>query len=433
MVELAIRGKIVDFSSDLIKLREYDKAFRYYDDGILCMSSGKVVWCGSWEEGKQYIDVNTTVRHYCDDIIMPGFVDTHVHYPQLEAISSYGEQLLEWLESYTFRAEMKFSDSAYCRTVAKLFLSELLANGTTSSLVFGTVHPQSVDALFDEASKLDVSIIAGKVWMDRNAPSALTMEPEESYRVSEELIKKWHNNGRNKYAVTPRFAPTSSNKELMLASMLHKKYPDTYVHTHLCENRKEVEWVKDLFPECTGYLDVYQHYGLTGPRTVFAHSIYLSEDEWEKMKCSDSRIAFCPTSNLFLGSGLFDLKKALQHNIKVGLGTDVGAGTSLNMLQTLNEAYKICQLKGDKLSPLESLYLATLGGAKALNLEHEVGNFDVGKFADFVVMTPAITPIQHWRLNECRSIDDVLFMLFMMGDDRNVKATYVNGKLRYGS
>ena len=242
------------------------------------------------------------------------------------------------------------------------------------------------------------------------------------------MIEKWHAKGRNLYAITPRFAPTSTPEQLEKAGQLKAEYPDVYVHTHLSENKNEIAWVKELFPEQKGYLDVYHHYGLTGSQSVFAHCVHLEDAEWDCMHNTDSAIAFCPTSNLFLGSGLFPLKKTWEKNVKVGLGTDIGAGTSFSQLQTLNEAYKVQQLQGDKLSAFESLYHATLGGAKALNLDDKLGNFNLGKEADFVVLNLNATALQTLRQQRAKNIEDALFALFTMGDDRNVKATYVYGQ-----
>ena len=424
----AIRGRFLDIQNTVAQAREIHDQVRYVEDGLLITEQGKVTWFGTWQEGQARITNEMEFAHYPDQLIVPGFIDTHIHFPQTEMMGAYGEQLLEWLNTYTFPTEMQFKDKKYADEIAHFFVNELLKNGTTTALVFCTVHPQSVDALFEAAERHQMRLIAGKVMMDRHAPEDLCDTAETAYTESKALIEKWHAKGRNLYAITPRFAPTSTPEQLEKAGQLKAEYPDVYVHTHLSENKNEIAWVKDLFPEQKGYLDVYHHYGLTGSQSVFAHCVHLEDAEWDCMHNTDSAIAFCPTSNLFLGSGLFPLKKTWEKNVKVGLGTDIGAGTSFSQLQTLNEAYKVQQLQGDKLSAFESLYHATLGGAKALNLDDKLGNFNLGKEADFVVLNLNATALQTLRQQRAKNIEDALFALFTMGDDRNVQATYVYGQ-----
>ena len=424
----AIRGRFLDIQNTVAQACEIHDQVRYVEDGLLISEQGKVTWFGTWQEGQARITNEMEFAHYPDQLIVPGFIDTHIHFPQTEMVGAYGEQLLEWLNTYTFPTEMQFKDKKYADEIAHFFVNELLKNGTTTALVFCTVHPQSVDALFEAAERHQMRLIAGKVMMDRHAPEDLCDTAETAYTESKALIEKWHAKGRNIYAITPRFAPTSTPEQLEKAGQLKAEYPDVYVHTHLSENKNEIAWVKDLFPEQKGYLDVYHHYGLTGSQSVFAHCVHLEDAEWDCMHDTDSAIAFCPTSNLFLGSGLFPLKKTWEKNVKVGLGTDIGAGTSFSQLQTLNEAYKVQQLQGDKLSAFESLYHATLGGAKALNLDDKLGNFNLGKEADFVVLNLNATALQTLRQQRAKNIEDALFALFTMGDDRNVQATYVYGQ-----
>ena len=424
----AIRGRFLDIQNTVAQAREIHDQVRYVEDGLLITEQGKVTWFGTWQEGQARITNEMEFAHYPDQLIVPGFIDTHIHFPQTEMVGAYGEQLLEWLNTYTFPTEMQFKDKKYADEIAHFFVNELLKNGTTTALVFCTVHPQSVDALFEAAERHQMRLIAGKVMMDRHAPEDLCDTAETAYTESKALIEKWHAKGRNLYAITPRFAPTSTPEQLEKAGQLKAEYPDVYVHTHLSENKNEIAWVKDLFPEQKGYLDVYHHYGLTGSQSVFAHCVHLEDAEWDCMHDTDSAIAFCPTSNLFLGSGLFPLKKTWEKNVKVGLGTDIGAGTSFSQLQTLNGAYKVQQLQGDKLSAFESLYHATLGGAKALNLDDKLGNFNLGKEADFVVLNLNATALQTLRQQRAKNIEDALFALFTMGDDRNVQATYVYGQ-----
>ncbi|MDY6469082.1 guanine deaminase [Acinetobacter faecalis] len=428
---IAIRGRFLDIQNTVSKASDIDQAVRYIEDGLLISHEGKISWFGTWEEGQSQLNADMNVQHYPDQLIVPGFIDTHIHFPQTEMIGAYGEQLLEWLNTYTFPTEIQFEDKAYADKIAQFFVNELLKNGTTTALVFCTVHPQSVDALFEVAEQHQMRLIAGKVMMDRHAPEALCDTAESAYSDSKALIEKWHGKGRNLYAITPRFAPTSTPEQLSAAGKLKAEFPDVYVHTHLSENKNEIAWVKDLFPEQKGYLDVYHHYGLTGSRSVFAHCVHLEDEEWNCMHQTNSAIAFCPTSNLFLGSGLFPLKKTWEKQVKVGLGTDVGAGTSFNQLQTLNEAYKVQQLQDDKLSAFEALYHATIGGAKALDLDEKLGNFNIRKEADFVVLDLKPTAIQALRQERAKGIDDAFFALMTMGDDRNIHSTYVFGQLAY--
>lgn len=426
-----IRGRFLDIQKTVSQAAEIADQVRYLEDGILITEQGKIRWFGTWNDAQDHLPANVDIQHYPEQLIIPGMIDTHIHFPQTEMVGAYGEQLLSWLNTYTFPTEIQFKDKAYASEIAKFFVNELLKNGTTTALVFCTVHPESVDALFEAAEQHQMRLIAGKVMMDRHAPKALCDSVDSSYDDSKALIEKWHGQGRALYAITPRFAPTSTPEQLERAGQLKAEHPDVYVHTHLSENKDEITWVKDLFPAQKGYLDVYHHYGLTGQRSVFAHCVHLEDDEWQCMHETNSAIAFCPTSNLFLGSGLFPLKKTWQQQVKVGLGTDVGAGTSFSLLQTVNEAYKVQQLQGDKLSAYESLYHATLGGAKALDLDNKLGNFNVGKEADFVVLNLKPTALQQLRQSRAKSLEDSLFALFTMGDDRNVEATYIYGQKAY--
>lgn len=426
-----IRGRFLDIQKTVSQASEIADQVRYLEDGVIITEQGKIRWFGTWNDAQDHLPANVDIQHYPEQLIIPGMIDTHIHFPQTEMVGAYGEQLLSWLNTYTFPTEIQFKDKAYASEIAKFFVNELLKNGTTTALVFCTVHPESVDALFEAAEQHQMRLIAGKVMMDRHAPEALCDSADSSYDDSKALIEKWHGQGRALYAITPRFAPTSTPEQLERAGQLKAEYPDVYVHTHLSENKDEIAWVKDLFPAQKGYLDVYHHYGLTGQRSVFAHCVHLEDAEWQCMHETDSAIAFCPTSNLFLGSGLFPLNKTWQQQVKVGLGTDVGAGTSFSLLQTVNEAYKVQQLQGDKLSAYESLYHATLGGAKALDLDDKLGNFNVGKEADFVVLNIKATALQQLRQSRSKSLEDSLFALFTMGDDRNVEATYIYGQKAY--
>jgi len=406
-----------------------EASFQYISDGVLVVENGKIAAMGEAADLLPTLGADTPVEHFEDALITPGFVDTHIHLPQTGMIGAYGEQLLDWLNTYTFPCERQFENKAHADDVAARFLAELLRNGTTTALVFGSVHPESVDALFEAAQRLNLRMIAGKVMMDRNAPDYLTDTAESSYTQSKALIERWHGKGRLHYAVTPRFAPTSTPEQLAMAGRLLREHDGLYLQTHLSENQKEIEWVKALFPERDGYLDVYDHYQLLGERSVFAHGVHLCDDECARLGQTGSAIAFCPTSNLFLGSGLFNLPMAERHNVKVGLGTDVGGGTSFSILQTLNEAYKVMQMQGARLSPFKSLYLATLGGARALSLGDRIGSLNPGYEADFLVLDLKATPLLSYRLAQARDIAETLFVLMTLGDDRVIKQTFAMGEV----
>ena len=430
---LAVRSAFLHFFDNPAK---NENAYEYIEDGLLIVENGRIQKLG------KYVDLKATVSEdvitdYSGKLIVPGFVDTHVHYPQTEMIASYGEELLLWLTNYTFPAERQFGNKKYASKVASFFLDQLLQNGTTTALVFATVHKESVDAFFEEALKRNLRMISGKVMMDQNAPEYLLDTPESSYQDSKELIDKWHKKERLLYAVTPRFAPTSSAAQLQKARQLLQEFSDVYLHTHLSENKSELAWVQALYPHSKNYLDVYKQAQLLRKRSVFAHGIHLCDDEWNTLKQHNCSVAFCPTSNLFLGSGLFRWDKAEKFDIRIGLGTDVGAGTSFNMLQTLNEAYKVVQLQKAyaenpeeiaSLSPLYAFYMATLGGAKALHLDTHIGNFLPGKEADFVVLDMESTPLMKFRTQHCHTLDEKLFVLQMLGDDRSIHQTYILGQ-----
>ncbi|MFC3701714.1 guanine deaminase [Reinekea marina] len=422
---LMLCGNILDFIGNPATMGE--QAVRFFERGAVVIIDGKIAALG--EESiiaPKYPDVE--VKRYDQHLIVPGMIDTHVHFAQTEMIASYGEQLLEWLTEHAFPTEEKFADYEYAHKIANFFLDELVKNGTTTALVFGTVHPESVDAFFDAAKARNLRMIAGKVMMDRNCPEALQDTPEQSYLDSKTLIEKWHGVDRLQYAVTPRFAPTSTPDQLAAASALLQEFPSVYMHTHVSENLNECQWVSELFPEAQDYVGVYEEAGLLNKRSVLAHGIHLSDRELKCMHSHGTSVAHCPTSNLFIGSGLFNLKQMQAHEVEVGLGSDVGAGTSLSLLQTYNEAYKVQQLNGNKLSAFEGLYMATLGGARALDLEGTIGNFNIGCEADIAVLNYNATPIMQTRHAQAKTLHDKLFALMMLADDRAVTDTYIMGK-----
>lgn len=432
----AIRGSFLDFVDDPFYVSQTESV-RYVGDGLLVIEDGKVLAFGAYEDLRhQYAAVEVTYDP--GKLIVPGFIDLHVHYPQTEMIAAYGEQLMEWLNKYTFPVEAKFKDADYARKIASFFLDELLRHGTTTALVLTTIFSQSVDVLFEEAQRRNMRLIAGQVLMTRNAPSFLVNDAKIAYEQNRELIHKWHGKGRLLYAITPRFAITSTEEELHLAGELKAEFPNVYVHTHLSENLLEIEFTAQLFPDSKDYLNVYEQFGLVGDRSIFAHCVHLNDSGFERLSRAGGAIAFCPTSNLFLGSGLFKLDKAksIEYPVKVSLATDVGGGTSLSLLQTMSDAYKILQLQGQSLSVFQAFYLATLGAARALSLEDQLGSFDPGKEADFIVLDLQATPLMTLRNSsvDVKSVDDLaekVFATMILGDDRAVKATYVAGELAY--
>lgn len=418
-----MRGMVLDYAGDPQLVPHHA---RFESDGMLVIAEGKIVARGAYDVVRaQYPDVE--VESLPGQLICPGFVDAHVHYPQLDVIGSSGKQLLDWLTSYTFPKEREFAEQAFAEAEARRFVQEVLRHGTTTALSFCTTHPESVDALAQAALDVGMRLVLGKVLMDCNAPADLLDTPRRGYDESRRLIERWHGRGRLSYAITPRFAGTSSREQLALAGTLRREYPAVYVHTHLAENRSEVALMRRLFPERDHYTDIYSHYGLLGPRTVLAHGIHLSHAELRLLADTQSVIAFCPSSNLFLGSGLLPLEKVKQFGVRVALATDVGAGTSLCQLRTLSDAYKVLQLQQLSLSPHAGWYMATLGTARALSLDEHVGNFEIGREADLLVLDWEQVPLLAERVRRSRSLDELLFALMMLGDERCVARTYVAG------
>ena len=426
---IAFRASILHCLSDPGGASDHRRtsAVEYFDDGLLIVEKGHVRQIGDAEELLPGLAGNIDIVDHSDKLIIPGMIDCHVHFPQIDIIASYGEQLLDWLNRYAFPAEKKFADEEHAKEVANFFVDELLRNGTTTALVFATVHPQSVDAIFEKASSLNMRLISGKVLMDKNCPEDLRDDPKSAYADSLRLIRTWHGKGRLSYAITPRFAVTSSESQLAEAGRLAREHSDVYVHTHLAENIDEVEIIAKQFSWSRSYLDVYEHFGLVRERSVFAHCLHLDNQDRKSMAVNGGAIAFCPTSNLFLGSGLFDMQKATENGVRVGLGTDVGGGTSLNVLRTAGEAYKVLHLQNQALPPFDAFYLVTLGAARALYLDDKIGNFEAGKEADFVVLDSGATSITARRLSTSDDVAEKLFALIMLGDDRCVAATYLMG------
>jgi guanine deaminase len=426
----AIRGAALTFRGDPFTAG-VEAAMRYESDALIAFAGGKITHFGPAATVLRQLPAGTDIKEYGpDSLILPGFIDCHVHYPQTQIIGAYGEQLLDWLNKYTFVAEQRFASPEHARAVAEIFLDECLRNGTTTVATFCTVHPHSVDALFAAAQQRGMRVIAGKCLMDRNAPAALRDSAQRGYDESKALIRRWHGQGRALYAITPRFAPTSTPEQMELAGALWKEHPGTYLQSHVSENRDEVEYARRVYPERDGYLDIYDHYGQLGPRAIYGHGIWLTDEELHRMHETGTAIAHCPTSNLFLGSGLFDLRKAKQHDrpVRVGLATDVGAGTSLSMLKTMGAAYQTAQLGGGSLSAPSAFYLATRGAAQALYLEDRIGSIEVGMEADLIVLDTKSTPLIEMRMRHCGSLEEALFVQMTMADDRAVRGHHVAGR-----
>jgi guanine deaminase len=421
----AYRASLLDFTNDPAV---DERATRWHGDGLLLVEDGKIKAAGDYAQLISAVSAGVEVQDHRGKIICPGFIDTHIHYPQTDIIGSPAPDLLPWLNNYTFPAERRFESPEHAGETADFFLAELLRNGTTTAAVYCTVHPQSVDAFFERSHARNLRMVAGKCLMDRNAPDFLCDTAESGVRESEELIRRWHNKGRQHYAITVRFAPTSTHEQMKLAGELAAQYPDTYIQTHVAESRDEVQWVKELFPDARSYLDVYDQYGLMRKRALYAHCIWLDDQDRARMAATQSAAALCPTSNLFLGSGLFDFAKADRARMPLSLATDVGGGTSFSMLQTMNELYKVGRMGGAYLPAQRMFYLATLGGARALQLEGVVGNFAPGCEADFILLDPRATPLLARRSATTDSLEEQLFALAILGDDRAIAATWSAGK-----
>lgn len=430
-MKTAIRSAMLTFKKDPF-FHEMEECLVYESDAVIVMEGGKITQVGRAQDILSSLD-GVEVKHYTDSIIIPGFIDSHVHYPQTEIIGAYGEQLLDWLNNYTFIAEQSFKNKEHASEVAKVFLKEQFRNGVTSSTVYCTVFPQSVDAIFEEAAKYDMRIMAGKVCMDRNAPEALLDTPQRSYDESSALIKKWHNKGRAEYVITPRFVPTSTPEQMEMMQALAEENPDMLIQSHVSENVNEVAWVKDLCPKAKDYTDAYAQYGLVRPRAIYGHGIHLTDRELSVFSETGAAVAHCPTSNFFLGSGCLNVKKLRDKKrpVHVGLATDLGAGTSFSMLQTMNEAYKAAQMNGTPYTSLHSFYLASRGTAEALGLQDKVGTIAVGMEADLTVLNLKSTPIINYRMKYAKDLEEALFIQMTLGDDRAIAATYVAGKEVY--
>jgi guanine deaminase len=423
-------GKLTAYRGHIISPVDENNFVDWTDGCLLVDEAGTIKQVGDWNEiSKQHKEL-TNIVDYGKQIIMPGLIDLHIHLVQIAQTGRSGDTLLGWLNKYIFPAEKKFSRKEHASKLADWFFRELAKNGTTLASVFTSIHKEAADIAFEKAAERGHRVIMGKTLMDRNAPDFLTEDCAQSLRDSEELCAKWHNydNGRLLYAFTPRFAPTSSSEQLKGAGALWKKFPGSYMQTHLSENVDEIAWVKELFPDCKDYLDVYASHGLTGRNSIFAHCIHLNGDQMQRMSHSDCAIAHCPSSNMFLKSGIFPLQLAREKRVKFGFGSDIAAGPEMSIFK----AMKDCAYRQEELwlAPRELFYLATLSGARAVNLDHKVGSLEAGKEADFIVIDPGAKSSVPRDILE-QPADDILSSLVYVGDDRMVKATYIRGRVVY--
>ncbi|MGY8524980.1 guanine deaminase [Paracidovorax citrulli] len=423
---LAVRGRVLHFLGD--PAFDGDDACQYWEDGVLLIENGHIADAGPWSRLSGSISAGTAVIDHRGKLIVPGFIDTHVHYPQTDIIASPSPGLLHWLDTYTFPEEQRFADPEYAAAVAGFFADELLRNGTTSALVWSTVHAASADALFAESERRRMRLATGKVLMDRNCPTYLRDTAESGARDSADLIERWHGKARLNYAITPRFAPTSTEAQLASCGELARAFPDALVQTHVAENLDEIRWVAELFPQARSYLDVYDGYGLLRPGAVYGHAIHLDDDDRRRLADSGAAVAHCPTSNLFLGSGLYDFARSDAQRVPLTLATDVGGGTSFSMLRTMSAAHKVARMGGFHLDARRMFYLATRAGAQALGWGDRVGSFQPGNEADFIVLDPAATPMLARRSARAETLEEQLFAFAMLGDDRAISDVYIMGE-----
>jgi len=420
---IVLRGRVLSFLSEPAGITDHG-SYRYIEDGAVRIAGGVIEAVGDWGAIET---ADAEIADHRPHLLLPGFIDTHAHYPQMQVIASWGAKLLDWLENYTFPEETKFADYGHARTIAGHFFDELIRHGTTTAVAYCTVHPESAEAFFDEAAERNLHMVGGKVLMDRHAPETLRDTPQTAYDDSKALIEKWHGRGRAHYAVTPRFAITSTPAQMEMAGALMQEHPTCYLQTHLSENDAEIALTAELYPEARDYLDVYERYGLAGPRSLFGHAIHLSDRERGAMAETGSVAVFCPTSNLFLGSGLYDEAGLRAQGVRRAIATDVGGGTNYSMLRTLDEGYKVLQLRNQNLDPLRSFYWSTRGNAEALQLTDRIGTLEAGSEADVVVLDSRATPAMALRMETVGSLAEELFVLQTLGDDRAVVETYVAG------
>ena len=429
MNPLLLRGRVLSFITRPESVEDR-ASYRYEEDGAVLIRDGRIAATGDFAFVSAGEGRGAAVVDHRPHLILPGFIDAHAHFPQMQVIASYGAELLDWLNDYTFPEETRFNDTQHGRRIARLFLDEMLRHGTTTVAAYCSVHRESAEAFFAEAHERNMLTIAGKVMMDRNAPPGLTDTPQSGYDDTKALIAAWHGKGRQHVAITPRFAITSSPQQMEMAGALAREHPHLHMQTHLSENHAEIARTRELYPWSKDYTDVYDHYGLLGERSLFGHCIHLSEREADALSQTGSVAVFCPTSNLFLGSGLFDYQRyrARPKPLRTALATDVGGGTNYSMLRTMDEGYKVIALNGEKLDPFQSFWQTTRGNAEALSLEDRIGTLEAGSDADIVVLDARATPGMALRMETVATLAEELFLLQTMGDDRAVREVYVAGR-----
>jgi len=425
MTQKILTGQVLQFVANPFE-GPAAEAVKVLTDGAILIENGKIIAVGRADEIRAKFP-EAQITNYGDHLICAGFVDAHVHYPQTAIIASWGKRLIDWLNTYTFPEEMRFGNAAFARETADRYLDLTRAHGTTTVTSFCTIHPESVDALFEAAEVRDQRIVAGKTCMDRNAPDGLRDTVKSAYDDSKALLEKWHGRGRASYAITPRFSPTSTPDQLSALGALWGEHPEVLMQTHLSEQVDEVAWVQDLFPNSRDYLDTYEAHGLLREGGLYGHAIHLTDRERARLREMDAGLIHCPTSNTFIGSGLFDMAGLMAEGQRVGLATDTGGGSSFSMLRTMAAAYEVGQLRGTPLHPAQLMWLATQGSARALRMEDKIGNIVEGMEADLVVLDLASTPAISQRSTRASDIWEAIFPTIMMGDDRAVVATWING------
>ncbi|MGR3622914.1 guanine deaminase [Pseudophaeobacter sp.] len=423
--DVILRGHVLSFLTSPFATPTAEDATRISE--AVALSAGRIKEVGSLAEMQALLPQAPVIDHG-DKLILAGFVDAHVHYPQTAIIASWGKRLIDWLNTYTFLEEMRFGDAAYAREISERYLDLTAANGTTTVCSFATIHPESVDAFFTAAQARGQRVVTGKTCMDRNAPAGLRDTAQSAYDDSKALIERWHGVDRLEYAITPRFSPTSTPEQLEALGSLWAEHPECLMQTHLSEQVDEIEWVKSLFPQARDYLDTYEEFGLLGARGLYGHAIHLEERERHRLREYGAALVHCPTSNTFIGSGLFDMEGLMAEGQRIGLATDTGGGSSFSMLRTMAAAYEIGQLRGRPLHAAELIWLATQGSAMALRLDGKIGNIAPGMEADLVVLDLASTPAIAQRTNRAADLWEAVFATVMMGDDRAICEVWINGQ-----
>lgn len=416
-------GQVLSFTADPFTMGE--AAAHHESHGAVLVDQGRILATGPADQLRA-AHPQAHIHDYGQSLITAGFIDAHVHYPQTAIIASWGKRLIDWLNSYTFPEEMRFADPAYAETIANRYLDLATAHGTTTVCTYATIHPASVDAIFTAAQTRGMRLYAGKTCMDRNAPEGLRDTAQSAYDDSKALLEKWHGVDRLNYVITPRFSPTSTPEQLASLGALWREYPDCLMQTHLSEQTDEIAWVRDLFPQSRDYLDTYEAQGLLREGAVYGHAIHLTDREKSRLIEAGASLVHCPTSNTFIGSGLFDM--TLARHLRVGLATDTGGGSSFSMLHTMAAAYEVAQLRGQALHPSQLIWLATIGSARALRAEHRIGNIAPGMEADLTILDLASTPAIAQASARAETIWHALFPTIMMGDDRAIHAVWIGGK-----